>query len=554
MKNAEYWKKRFLALEDNQYSKSKAYIEDMERQFRRAQIAIQSDLDKWYYRLAENNDISYTAAKKLLKKDELEEFHWNVETYIKYGKENSINQKWIKELENASAKVHINRLEAIKLQHQQEAEKLYQEYHNGVTDFLGKSYADRYYHAAYEIAKGSSIGHNLARIDKRKIEMVLKKPWAQDGAGFSGRIWTNKDKLVNTLHTELVQNIIRGENPYKAAEAVSKKLDASKNQACTLVYTETAAVTAAAQQDCFNELGVEEFEIVATLDSITSELCRKMDGKHFPMKEYEVGVTVPPLHCNCRSTTCPYFDDEFSIDGKRAARGEDGKTYYVPAGITYPEWKEKFVDADKSDLTPSANDSNIKTEGEKKSSEYQRYGRNKETVVNSTYINSGEYRNKFNHITNDVSINRMLYSKAKEMLRHRSGTMIEDMYWFDSSTGKVVASTLNQTKEGKIIYSPALRKKLKKSKNLTAMHTHPQSMPPSIADFNSAFRHGYSMGIIICHDGTVYIYKSNQEVNERLYVRYIGYFLSEGYTDYEAQFKTLSKLRENHDIDFWEVK
>ena len=142
MKNAEYWKKRFLALEDNQYSKSKAYIEDMERQFRRAQIAIQSDLDKWYYRLAENNDISYTAAKKLLKKDELEEFHWNVETYIKYGKENSINQKWIKELENASAKVHINRLEAIKLQLQQEAEKLYQEYHNGVTDFLGKSYAE----------------------------------------------------------------------------------------------------------------------------------------------------------------------------------------------------------------------------------------------------------------------------------------------------------------------------------------------------------------------------------------------------------------------------
>ncbi len=344
LKNAEYWKKRFLALEDNQYSKSKAYIEDMERQFRRAQIAIQSDLDKWYYRLAENNDISYTAAKKLLKKDELEEFHWNVETYIKYGKENSINQKWIKELENASAKVHINRLEAIKLQLQQEAEKLYQEYHNGITDFLGKSYTDRYYHSAYEIAKGSGIGHNLARIDKRKIEMVLKKPWAQDGTVFSGRIWTNKDKLVNTLHTELVQNIIRGENPYKAAEAVSKKLDASKNQACTLVYTETAAVTAAAQQDCFNELGVEEFEIVATLDSITSELCRKMDGKHFPMKEYEVGVTVPPLHCNCRSTTCPYFDDEFSSGGKRAARGEDGKTYYVPAEMSYPEWKKKYVD------------------------------------------------------------------------------------------------------------------------------------------------------------------------------------------------------------------
>lgn len=132
--------------------------------------------------------------------------------------------------------------------------------------------------------------------------------------------------------------------------------------------------------------------------------------------------------------------------------------------------------------------------------------------------------------------------------------MLEDMYWMDSSTGKVVASTLDQTVEGKIIYSPALRKKLKKSKDLIAMHTHPQSMPPSIADFNSAFRHGYSMGIIICHDGTVYVYKSDQEVNERLYARYISYFLSEGCTDNEAQNKALGKLKENHDIDFWEVK
>lgn len=562
LKNAEYWRGRFKALEDEQYKKSSEYIEDVERQFRRAQTAIQSDIEKWYYRLAENNDISYMSAKKLLKKDELEEFHWDVETYIKYGKENGINQKWVKELENASAKAHINRLEAIKLQLQQEAEKLYQEYHGGITDFLGKSYPDRFYHTAYEVAKGSGIGHSLAKIDTRKIEIVLTRPWAQDKVNFSDRIWANKDKLINTLHTELVQNVIRGEDPYKAVEAVSKKLNVSKNQAGTLVYTESAAIAAAAQKDCFQELGVEEFEIVATLDSITSEICRKMDGKHFPMEDYEVGITAPPFHCNCRSVTCPYFNDEFSGGGKRAARGEDGRTYYVPADITYPEWKEKYVNKEdkisgesgKSGLTPSVNDSNIKTEGEKKPSEYQRYGRNKETTVNSTYINSGEYRNKFDHITDNPSINRALYSKAKEMLKHRSGTMLEDMYWMDSSTGRIVASTLDQKKEGKIIYSPALRKKLKKSNKLIAMHTHPQSMPPSIADFNSAFRHEYSIGIIICHDGTVYAYRSGQEVNERLYARYISYFLLEGCTDNEAQYRALSRLKENHDIDFWEVK
>lgn len=45
--------------------------------------------------------------------------------------------------------------------------------------------------------------------------------------------------------------------------------------------------------------------------------------------------------------------------------------------------------------------------------EYQRYGRNKNTVVNRTYINSGEYRRKFDKITQNDYINRILYLKAK---------------------------------------------------------------------------------------------------------------------------------------------
>ena len=46
--------------------------------------------------------------------------------------------------------------------------------------------------------------------------------------------------------------------------------------------------------------------------------------------------------------------------------------------------------------------------------EDQRYGRNKDTLVNSTYINSGEYRKKFDTITDNKDVNRTLYAKAKE--------------------------------------------------------------------------------------------------------------------------------------------
>ena len=76
-------------------------------------------------------------------------------------------------------------------------------------------------------------------------------------------------------------------------------------------------------------------------------MCRSMDGKHFPMSEYMPGATAPPLHPRCRSITVPYFDDEYSDlfnnGSMRAARNGDGKTYYVPADMTYRDWEKKSI-------------------------------------------------------------------------------------------------------------------------------------------------------------------------------------------------------------------
>ena len=102
-------------------------------------------------------------------------------------------------------------------------------------------------------------------------------------------------------------------------------MNVSKQNAGRLVMTEQAAFSNVAQKDCFAELGVEQFEILETLDSFTCSLCGSMDGQHFPMSQHEIGVTAPPFHPNCRGCTCPYFEDDFGVPGERAARGEDGK-------------------------------------------------------------------------------------------------------------------------------------------------------------------------------------------------------------------------------------
>ena len=349
MNNAEYWKLRFEQLEQAQNQKGVKAYADIERQYKEAQKQLEGQIARWYQRFATNNGISLAEARQYLKGADLKEFKWDVQEYIKYGQDNALNSGWMKELENASAKYHISKLEALKVQTQHSLEVMYAKQFGTMHGALSDAFGSGYYHTAYELQHGFNVGWDIAGLDQAQIEKVLAKPWAADGYNFSERIWGNKNKLISEVHNELSRNIMLGADPQKAIDSLAKKMNTSKNNAGRLVMTEEAYFSSAAQKDCFESLGVEQYEIVATLDSHTSDICRSLDGKHFPMKDYQPGVTAPPFHVYCRSTTVPYFDEQFDI-GERAARDEaTGKTYYIPDDMNYQEWKETFVDGgDKS--------------------------------------------------------------------------------------------------------------------------------------------------------------------------------------------------------------
>lgn len=349
MNNAEYWKLRFEQLEQAQNQKGVKAYADIERQYKEAQKQLEGQIARWYQRFATNNGISLAEARQYLKGADLKEFKWDVQEYIKYGQDNALNSGWMKELENASAKYHISKLEALKVQTQHSLEVMYAKQFGTMHGALSDAFESGYYHTAYELQHGFNVGWDIAGLDQAQIEKVLAKPWAADGYNFSERIWGNKNKLISEVHNELSRNIMLGADSQKAIDSLAKKMNTSKNNAGRLVMTEEAYFSSAAQKDCFESLGVEQYEIVATMDSHTSDICRSLDGKHFPMKDYQPGVTAPPFHVYCRSTTVPYFDEQFDI-GERAARDEEtGKTYYIPDDMNYQEWKETFVDGgDKS--------------------------------------------------------------------------------------------------------------------------------------------------------------------------------------------------------------
>ena len=348
MKTADYWKNRFEQIEKICHDKGAVSYREIEEQYRKAQKEIESQISVWYQRFAVNNGITMQEARRLLTSGELAELKWDVNEYIKYGRQNAIDGKWMKQLENASAKTHISRLEALKLQVQQQVEVAFGNQLDSIDSTMRAVYSMGYMHTAFEIQKGVGVGHNFAALNQRLIDEVLKRPWASDGKNFSDRVWSNKQKLINELNTTLSQGVILGKDPSKIISAMSKKLDVSKTAAGRLVMTESAAFASRAQEDCFKELDVEEYEIVATLDSHTSEICQDMDGKVFKMSERQIGVNAPPFHVNCRTTTAPHFDDweELGIDRERVARNDKGEKYFVDGNTTYKEWEEQYVNKD----------------------------------------------------------------------------------------------------------------------------------------------------------------------------------------------------------------
>ena len=341
LQHKEYWAKRFEKLTDAQLDKGAEYYYNLQKQYRQAIANIEKDIAKWYTRYATENGITLTEAKRLLNGRELAEFRMDVKEYIAKGE--SLDPKWAKQLEAASTKVHVSRLEALKVQMQQQAEMLYGYEASGVDELVRKVYTDGYYHTAYEIQKGIGVGFDLMQLDTNKIDKLISKPWAADGKNFSERIWNNRAQLVSELENRLTQSIIRGQSPKKVIAEIAERFNVNKSRAGALVMTESAFFASASQRDAFNDLDVEKYEVLATLDSHTSETCRRMDGQVIPMSDYKPGVTAPPFHVRCRSTTVPFFDDEFSALDKRAARGEDGKYYTVPASMKYEDWENVFV-------------------------------------------------------------------------------------------------------------------------------------------------------------------------------------------------------------------
>lgn len=162
---------------------------------------------------------------------------------------------------------------------------------------------------------------------------TLLQPWVKD---FTDNEVTRIDNAVRkgwtegSTNTQIIQSIV-GTKSNNYRDGV---LATTRRNAATVVNTSVQHVASAARMDTWVENSdlVKGYEWLSTLDSKTSKQCRSLDGQVFKIGK----GPVPPIHPNCRSTTTPVLDDEYSFLDQDSTRASVNGP--VSADTTYYGW------------------------------------------------------------------------------------------------------------------------------------------------------------------------------------------------------------------------
>lgn len=131
--------------------------------------------------------------------------------------------------------------------------------------------------------------------------------------------------------------------------------------------------------------------------------------------------------------------------------------------------------------------------------------------VDLEYIKSQKYRMTFRGITGNTEVEDRICEESRKILRNRTGSRKETLVLLDRETGNVLGIIDNSKKDDRIEYNDRIKaiieKEKGKGKKIIAIHNHPDGYPPTADDCESAGERGYNIGVVVGHNGKVFIYK-----------------------------------------------
>ena len=342
----EYWIKR---AEDVLVAGEKTelqYEKELTAAYKATLQEIRKEINAFYTKYAEEQEISLATARKRLSPSQLKDFQTMHNKYLAEAERYGLDPAYQKYLRNLSGKAYISRLQELSSNIRHQVELLAGRNKNAVQMVLQDGFEDSFYRTLFNVQKQAKIGVSFTQPGKEQLEAAVKEKWLE--SNYSDRIWADKNRLVSQLNQIIPREFVRGRGPVAMGRELAQKMNTSYNNAVRLARTEMNHISNKGTMEAYKKSKVvSEYEYVATLDSRTSDICASMDGKIFKLSEAQSGINMPPLHPHCRSTTIPHFPkDEIGaniID--RIARDENDKSYFVGEDVTYKEWTEKYASA-----------------------------------------------------------------------------------------------------------------------------------------------------------------------------------------------------------------
>nr|DAK21634.1 MAG TPA: minor capsid protein [Caudoviricetes sp.] len=298
----EYWTERALQQEQNAQIVADRYMAQIGQSLADYKHQLVSEIEKFYARYAVDNKMTHAEAKQYLTDKERREFK-NVT--LERFREMALNPDTPTPLLDALGYRHrISRKEALLAEIERLTAELYgkpEGIHDKVTEALSDVYIKGKIHQAKNLAHFGIIEKPILGVDAVKHKMASN--WS--GKTFSTNVWGHDEAVYKSISDTINKGLTGGWSIDRMARALSERTGVAYHRADTLVRTETTFYNNLATLDTIKELGGDHYEIVAVLDSRTSEICRLENHEVYPVKEYEPGRTAPPFHVRCRSTIRP---------------------------------------------------------------------------------------------------------------------------------------------------------------------------------------------------------------------------------------------------------
>ena len=337
MNSREYWPQRAAQREQEAQLIVEKYLAQMQQRLKEAQHDILRQIEAFYARYAKDNQISLYEARKLLTSQEMKVFkEVDLARFRAMALEG--NPQYENLLNAISYRVRISRLELLLAQIEMTMLHLYGG-KNGLQDYvytgLVDVYQNSYYHFMYDFAM-FGIPTNVQILDDSMMREVMSYNWS--GKEFSERIWGHEQETMQNIRKSLEQSFIIGRSIDRTVKEIVKVTDVAYSRAEALVRTEASFFHNLAAQNSYRDAGMEKYEILATLDMRTSDICRYQDGKVYKAKDYKPGTNAPPFHVRCRTTTIPYFDEsEYTHGEKRQSMNG------LVDSVSYEEWYNRHI-------------------------------------------------------------------------------------------------------------------------------------------------------------------------------------------------------------------